>query len=54
MAGIEEFVAAPCENFLDCCTKDQLLKVADEYDLDLSGLGDKHRKDTVKSALSCS
>lgn len=51
MAGIEEFVAAPCEDFLDRCTKDQLLKVADEYDLDLSGLGDKRRKDTVKSAV---
>lgn len=55
MAGIEEFVAAPCEEFLERCTRDQLLKTAEEYDLDLSGLGDKRRKenlrDMVKSKL---
>lgn len=39
MPGIEEFVAAPCEVFLEHCTKDQLLEIA-EYDLDLSGPGD--------------
>lgn len=28
MAGIENFVDAPCEGFLNRCTKDQLLEIA--------------------------
>lgn len=50
MAGIEDFVASPCEEFLDGCTKDQLLKVAENYDIDLSGLSDK-RKGDVKALV---
>ncbi|XP_030283654.1 uncharacterized protein LOC115587797 [Sparus aurata] len=50
MAGIEDFVASPCEEFLDGCTKDQLLKVAESYDIVLSGLSDK-RKGNVKSLV---
>ena len=50
MAGIEGFVASPCEEFLDGCTKDQLLKVAENYDIDLSGLSDEH-KGNVKALV---
>ena len=50
MAGIEDFVASPCEELLDSCTKDQLLKVAEKYDIDLSGLSDK-RKGNVKALV---
>lgn len=46
MAGIEDFVAAPCEEFLDHCTKDQLLKIAEECEVDLGGLTDRRRKET--------
>lgn len=50
MAGIEEFLAAPNEGFLDRCTKDQLTKIAEEYEVDLSDLSDK-RKDSMKAML---
>lgn len=27
------FVDAPCEGFLDCCMKDQLLEIAESYNV---------------------
>ena len=50
MAGIEEFVATPSDCFLDRCTKNQLLQIADKYGIGLSDLSDK-RKDSVKATL---
>ncbi|XP_030294105.1 uncharacterized protein LOC115594274 [Sparus aurata] len=48
MAEVAEFVKAPAEELLDKCTKEQLLKIAEHYDIDIS---DKRLKDTVKSIL---
>lgn len=47
MAHIENF-ETPSELFLDGCTKEQLLKIADHYKVEIS---DKRLKDTVKSIL---
>lgn len=51
--GIQEFVAAPREGFLDHCTKDELVRLADIYELDLSDIGEKFRKEKIKSASIC-
>ncbi len=54
MAGIEDFVAAPCEEFSDHCSKDHLFKIAEEYEeyeLDLSSLSDKRWKEAVKAMV---
>ena len=48
MSEVTEFVSAPTEEFLDKCTKDQLLRIADHYKIEIS---DKRLKDTVKSIL---
>ncbi len=48
MAEVAEFVKAPSEEFLDRCTKEQLLKIADYYEVEIS---DKRLKDTVKGIL---
>ena len=42
------FVEAPSERFLDQCTKDQLVKIAEFYNFDV---GDKRAKETVKANL---
>ncbi len=41
-------VEAPTERFLDQCTKDQLVKIAEYYSIDV---GDKRVKETVKANL---
>ncbi len=48
MALVEAFCETPSEELLDGCTKEQLLKIADHYSVDIS---DKRLKDTVKSIL---
>ena len=48
MTTIEDFAAAPSEPALDSLTKDQLLKVAEHYKIDIP---DKRLKETVKSIL---
>ena len=50
IAGIWDCVASPCEEFLDGCTKDQLLKVAEKSDVEMSGLSGKH-KGNVKALV---
>ena len=42
------FVKAPSEELLDSCTKEQLLKIVERYEIQIS---DKQLKDTVKSIL---
>ena len=42
------FVEAPSEKFLDQCTRDQLVKIAEFYSFDV---GDKRSKETVKTNL---
>ncbi len=51
MAGVEDFVASPSEDLLNVCTKEQLLKIAEHYEIDV---GDKHLKDRVKAILKAS
>ena len=48
MADVEDFVAAPSEQALDSFTKDQLLRVAEHYNIDVP---DKRLKERVKSIL---
>ena len=48
MSQLEDFFKTPSELFLEDCTKDQLLKIADHYEIVIS---DKRLKDTVKSIL---
>ena len=45
------FVKAPSEALLDKCTREQLLKIVDHYQIED---GDKQLKDTVRSILKCS
>ena len=42
------FVEAPSEKFLDQCTRDQLVKIAEFYSFDV---GDKRVKDAMKANL---
>ncbi len=44
----DAFIEAPTESFLDECTKDQLVKIADFYKVDV---GDRRVKETVKANL---
>lgn len=48
MAELSDFVEAPSEEFIDECTKEQLLKIAAHYKVDIP---DKRLKDNVKSIL---
>lgn len=45
---VEAFVQAPSEALLNACTKDQLVKIAGHYNVDV---GDKRVKETVKTNL---
>ena len=46
--NIEDFFDSPSEEWLDLCTKEQLLKIAEHYEIDI---GDKRLKDRVKAIL---
>lgn len=48
MAWVDYFIEAPSKAFLNHCTKDQLLKIADHYKIDA---GDKRLKDNVKGII---
>uniref|UniRef100_A0AAQ4QC33 Gypsy retrotransposon integrase-like protein 1 n=1 Tax=Gasterosteus aculeatus aculeatus TaxID=481459 RepID=A0AAQ4QC33_GASAC len=48
MAGVEEFIAIPSEQFLDQCTRDQLLKIADHYKI---SVGDRRLKENVRFTI---
>ena len=49
MASVEEFVDSPCDHLLDQCSKEQLLKIAEHYKVEI---GDKRVKlDTIKANL---
>lgn len=48
MAEVSDFVKAPSEEFLDRCTKEQLLRIADHFEIEVC---DKRLKDTIKSIL---
>ena len=49
MAQIEDFVTSPSDEFLDLCSKEQLLEIADHYKVDV---GDRRRKtQTIKWVL---
>ena len=48
MAGVEDFVRAPSEEFVEQCTKEQLLKLAEVYGIYVS---DKRLKDNVKAIV---
>lgn len=43
MSDISDFVKAPSEDFLKKCTKEQLLKIAEHFEIDIS---DRRLKDT--------
>ena len=49
MANVEAFVAAPSQEMLEKCTKDQLLKIAEYYSVTV---GDKRVKEKVSFACS--
>lgn len=48
MAECEAFIAAPSEEALEKCTKEQLLKIAEHYSV---VVGDKRLKENVKTTL---
>ncbi|XP_036974481.1 uncharacterized protein LOC119030758 [Acanthopagrus latus] len=48
MAEVADFVKAPSEALLDKCTREQLLKIADHYQIEV---GDKRLKDAIRSIL---
>lgn len=48
MVTVDEFIASPSEELLDLCTREQLLKIAENYEIDV---GDKRQKERVKSVL---
>lgn len=52
MSAVEEFIASQSEEVLDLCTKEQLLKIAEHYDIDFSNNMLKERqKAIVRSSL---
>lgn len=50
MASVEEFIKTPSDDLLDDFSKDQLLEVADHYEITLSAQ-DKRLKDTIKTVI---
>ena len=50
MVTVEEFVKSPSEELLLQCTKDQLLKIAEEYNVKLES-SDKKLKETVYAVV---
>ncbi len=48
MAGVEKFLRAPSDEFVEQCTKEQLLKIAELYDIYVS---DKRLKENVKAIV---
>nr|XP_046229617.1 uncharacterized protein LOC124050808 isoform X1 [Scatophagus argus] len=48
MASVEEFLRAPSEELLESCSREQLVRIADYFSLDV---GDKRMKDNIKSII---
>lgn len=48
MAGVDVFIATPSEEFLDQCTRDQLLKIADHYEITV---GDRRLKENARTII---
>ena len=48
MASVEDFVCAPSEALLDQCNRDQLLKIAEHFEI---SVGDKRLKDNVRAII---
>ena len=48
IASLEDFFASPSEGFLDVCAREQPLKIAEHYDVEV---GDKRLKDRVRVIL---
>ena len=42
---VEDIVASPCEELLEQCTRDQLLKIGEHFQIEIP---DKKLKDTIK------
>ena len=47
-AVVEAFIQSPSETLLDSCTKDQLLKIADHFGIEIAAT---RLKDTIKRIL---
>ena len=50
MVTVEEFIDAPSEELLSQCTKDQLLKIAEHYNIEIEPV-DKRLKETLFQVL---
>jgi len=48
MASVEEFIKAPSEVLLDDLSREQLIRVAEHFDLDV---GDKRMKENIKNII---
>jgi len=48
MASVEDFLSPPSEEGLERCTRDQLLRIADHFDLEVS---DRRSKDSIKAII---
>ena len=50
MVTLEAFIASPSEDLLLLCTKDQLLKIADHYEIKVES-NDKKLKETLVAVI---
>lgn len=48
MATVEDFLSGPSEEGLEHCTRDQLLKIADHFNLEVS---DKRSKENIRDVI---
>ena len=48
MTTVEEFLKAPSEELLECCSREQLVIIADHYEMDV---GDKRSRENMKHIL---
>ena len=48
MASVEDFLRAPSEEWLERCSREQLVKIAEYYELDV---GDKRMKENIKAIV---
>ncbi|XP_034567353.1 uncharacterized protein LOC117832370 [Notolabrus celidotus] len=48
MASVEEFIRAPSEELLDGCSREQLIRIAEHYSVEV---GDKRMKENIKGIL---
>lgn len=48
MVRVEDFFASPSEDLLDACSREELVKIAESYGIDV---GDKRQKERVRAIL---